>query len=565
MNIEEFTNRMNNEVNRWAVSSGSQSRAFLKWFLVNYFRIDEDAAADYICDNRGDKGIDGIYVDDLSSEIFVFQCKCSGRPGSSQGDSELREFGGVKPWFESPTNIQGLDDSTANQELRAIVGRLELMGKIAQGYKVNLVFVTNRVFDTNATEYFGVVGEYYDGWDFNRLFDTYTYAGKDKPVIGAFSFLVESKNIICHNLPNDVSLLVFAAKATDIVRLDGIQDGALFDRNVRYGLGKTRINREIAKTIHLANEHDRFLVYNNGITIVCERAEVGEAKLDIENYAVVNGCQTVLTLYENKNLLDDRVKVLVRLVKAGRDEALSKQITYYNNNQNAISPRDLKSNDKVQEDIQKQFSDYFGNKVLYNIKRGESDHGYDVVIPNDFAAQLIASFMLKEPHTAHQKTQIFTENYQRIFSRHISPPLIFLLHEMYRNIDKNCSGIRNPGARDYKTTRFFLMCVLREILDEDELGQRLRADADHFYRIHKDRYNDAFDKTSSMLVLDFNNYVASQEQTNQYFDYKNILRNAQMTQNMARQIITDYKKGLIFHPEESFSQLLASKAAQSDT
>lgn len=557
MNLEDFKDRMTNEVNRWAQSSGSLSRAFQKWFLVNYFRIDEDEGADFVCDNPNDKGIDGIYTDDLSGEAFVFQCKYSETAGIGQGDSDLRNFAGVKAWFESPINIENLDDSLANQELKAIIHRLELLDKIEQGYKVNLVFVTNKIFDANAREYLGVVGDYFDAWDLNRLFDTYTYAGKDKPVRGKFSFSVEKGNIIYQDIPHDTQVLVFPAKATDIVKLEGIQDGSLFDKNVRYGLGKTRINREIAKTLQASSEHDRFFLYNNGITIICENVKLNDKELQIENYAVVNGCQTVLTLYENKDNFDDHVKVLVRIIRTGADEALSERITYYNNNQNAISTRDLKSRDKVQQDIQKQFFDYFDNKMLYNIKKGEPEQGYDIVIRNDFAAQLIASFVLKEPYTAHQKTQTFTENYYRIFSRHVSPPLIFLLYEMYRNIDKNCASIENAGARDYKTTRFFFIYLFKEIFEEDESGSKLLSDADSFYQTYKGRYEVSFDKLSQMLVLDFNNYVADQEENNQYFDYKNILRNAQMTQKMARQIITDYKKGLIHHPEERFSKLLS--------
>jgi len=99
MNLEDFKTRMSNEVDRWAESSGSKSRSFLKWFLVNYFRIDEDLAVDYICDNPGDKGIDGIYTDDISAETFVFQSKFSECCGSGQGDSELSIFAGVKAWF----------------------------------------------------------------------------------------------------------------------------------------------------------------------------------------------------------------------------------------------------------------------------------------------------------------------------------------------------------------------------------------------------------------------------------------------------------------------------------
>lgn len=558
MNLPEFTTRMTDEIQRWSVSSGSESRAFLKWFLVNYFRIDEDIAPDYICDKKGDKGIDGIYADDLSSEVFIFQCKYSPTPGSDQGDSDLKTFDGVKAWFQTPQNVQSLDNSLANQELKGLIDRLELIDKVSQGYAINLIFLTNKSFDQNASEYLKVVGDYYNAWDINKLFDAYTYAEKDKPVYGKFSFGLEDSGLICHDLPGGVTVLVFTAKANDIVRLAGIQEGSLFDKNVRYGLGKTAINRQIAKTVQSTSDHDMFVLFNNGITMICESFELGEGNLDIENYAVVNGCQTVLTLYENRGHLSDSVRVLVRVTKTGTDEALIKRITYYNNNQNAINPRDLKSNDKAQEDIQKQFFDYFDGKILYNIKRGESQQGYDVVIPNDFAAQLIASFVLKESYTAHQKTKLFTDNYQRIFSRHISPLLICLLWQMYGIINENCAVIDNPGARDYRTTRFFFMFLLREIFEEDPIGSELIRETVEFYKTYADKYRAAFDKLSRMLVLGFNNYVAVQQEDGKFFDYKNVLRNAQLTKDMAREIITDYKRALIFNPEGTVSNLLTS-------
>ncbi|GAI06333.1 unnamed protein product, partial [marine sediment metagenome] len=93
----------------------------------------------------------------------------------------------------------------------------------------------------------------------------------------------------------------------------------------------------------------------------------------------------------------------------------------------------------------------------------------------------------------------------------------------------------------------------------DEKGKEILADADSFYKTYKDKYGDAFDKLSRMLILDFNNYVESQEEDGQYFEYKNTLRNAQRTGEMAKQIITDYRKGLIHHPEESFAKLLAGQ------
>lgn len=228
-----FISRLIEEVDRSASVSGSHSRAFLKWFLVNYYRIDEDTAPDYVCDNPNDKGIDGIYIDDLSSEIFVLQAKYSTTPGSTQGDADLRNFDGVKAWFQSAENVQSLDDSLANKELKSLISRLELLDKIRQGYTINLVFITNKVFDQNGKEYLEVVGDYYDAWDLNKLFGSYTYTGKDKPIAGGFTFDIERENIILRSITDGVEVSVFAAKASEIVQLQGIQDQSLFHRNVR--------------------------------------------------------------------------------------------------------------------------------------------------------------------------------------------------------------------------------------------------------------------------------------------------------------------------------------------
>jgi hypothetical protein len=32
------------------------------WYLEKYFRLDPQLAIDSVCDNNGDKGVDGIYL-----------------------------------------------------------------------------------------------------------------------------------------------------------------------------------------------------------------------------------------------------------------------------------------------------------------------------------------------------------------------------------------------------------------------------------------------------------------------------------------------------------------------
>ena len=531
----------------------------MKWFLINYFRLDDDIAEYYICDNKNDKGIDGIYTDDLVNAIYVFQSKYLPQAGGDQGDADLRDFPGVKAWFENAPNVDNLAASLANKELKAIIDRLKIKERIQDNWSFNLLFVTNKVFDRNGKEYLEVAGENFEGWDLNRLFSSYTYAAKDKPVTGEFAFGIEGGQAIHHMMPHGVDVFVFAADATDITKLDGIQNGALFDKNVRYWLGNTRINREIAKTIASQTEQSKFMVYNNGITLVAEKGTRTGEKVIIENYAVVNGCQTVLSLYQNKNLIKPGTKVFVKIVVTGQNEELSRQITRFNNNQNSIGQRDLKSNDKVQQDLQKQFLDYFGGKVLFNIKRGEPDDGYDVIIPNDFAAQMITAYVLCEPYSTHQKTEIFTEKYNAIFSRHLSPPLIFVLDLMYDEIDIACNEIKNSGARDYKTTRFFFMQLFRKILDDDSAGKLLLEDANRFYEAYDGKkVTDGFSSLAKLLVIGFDHYVYNKEKDGSWFDYKNALRSASQTQDMTSQILLIYKTSLVLHPEGAFARLIGA-------
>jgi hypothetical protein len=70
----------------------SESRAFLAWFLENYYRLDELDAEDAIYDGPDDKGVDGIYVDDNLEQIDVFQCRLLQNPSKTVGDASFGHF-----------------------------------------------------------------------------------------------------------------------------------------------------------------------------------------------------------------------------------------------------------------------------------------------------------------------------------------------------------------------------------------------------------------------------------------------------------------------------------------
>ena len=355
MNLDKFIAKMSKEVDHYKTSTRKERASLLVWFLINYFRLDEDTAVDLVCDSDNDKGIDGIFVDDQTEEAYIFQSKNSPTPCNSQGDNDLRNFKGARAWFDSPSNVQHLDQSTASQELKSLVTRLEIFDKLARGYKLYMVFVTNKRFNTEANDYLKVLGDEIEAWDIDRLYSQYTYTGRDKPIEGSFVFTMDSSNKITYEIADNVNVIIFPAKASEIVQLSGIQDRTLFARNVRYGLGRTRVNKDIARTLSNSAEHENFFLYHNGITLVCLEYVMAydtkglADKLIVTNYSIVNGCQSTLSFYENKQHLTDNIRILMRVIATGEKSRLSQDITYFTNNQNAISLKDLKSNDILQK------------------------------------------------------------------------------------------------------------------------------------------------------------------------------------------------------------------------
>src|SRR5207249_84428 len=86
----------------------SESASFLIWYLQNYYRLDTQEAQDAVCDQPGDKGVDGIFINEAYGTIDIFQARISEKIGRTIGDSSLKTFFGTLSQFESKESIQNL-------------------------------------------------------------------------------------------------------------------------------------------------------------------------------------------------------------------------------------------------------------------------------------------------------------------------------------------------------------------------------------------------------------------------------------------------------------------------
>ena len=65
----------------------TESASFLIWYFENYLRLDTTEAVDSVCDQRGDKGVDGIYINEDANTIEIYQSAISQRRNSTVGDT----------------------------------------------------------------------------------------------------------------------------------------------------------------------------------------------------------------------------------------------------------------------------------------------------------------------------------------------------------------------------------------------------------------------------------------------------------------------------------------------
>lgn len=537
-----------------AVPGRTESHAFLVWFLQHYFRLDETEAQQAVCDGPDDKGIDGVYVDPNLETVYVFQCKLVQNAKRTLGDTQLKEFAGSLGQFVTPDQIAEIAATTANAELAKLL-TLENVGKLVDdGFSVKGVFVTNIDQDANAVAYL-------KGADQIRLFDgqellsLYVPVGPTAPVGAPATFDVFGLDCAQYQI-EDVQVIFAPLKGAELIGLDGIASSELFAWNVRGSLGRTKVNKDIGRSIDDPAEHKNFLLYHNGLTILCQHMERNGDKITIEKYSVVNGCQSLTSLFDHRGKITDDLRILTRLIELPPEHPLAEKITHHSNNQNPINARDLQSNSTIQRRLQNEFDALYPGQVFYRIKRGEPDKAPQV-IDNDEAGRVLLAFDRKEPWTCHQTYKILDELHGDIFARpEVTAHRILAVVDLEAAIEQCLDQIENKMLASYRLCRYFLLYLLRQALELDEEGRRFCASPDEFLTQAdaRARLRTCAARIVKDIVIDLNAEVRERAEAGTPFDYKRELKSPNPVRELARSIVPQYQKAVSRGRACSFGQ-----------
>jgi hypothetical protein len=539
----EMHNIIHKFIDREEVEDRRRSATFLIWFLTNIFHLDKDISISCICDEENDKGIDAIYVDHIEEEIHIFQSKLKTKFPSDIGDKCLRDFEGINVWFNSSEKVNNLLSSKINNELKSLINENNLID-LVNDYKVKYNFIINSKRDLNTIEYLKVNNNI-DVWCIDLIRESFHEIKFDPFVNDTFTFnslpIEQSISI------DDKKMIVVPLLASDLVRLKGIDDMTLFHSNVRFGLGKTRVNKSIVKTLKNQDEKNNFLMFHNGISIVCSNYTYENNVLSITDYSIVNGAQSTLTLYQNSGILDENIKIMAKIIKTGENENLSDLITYYSNNQNSISMRDLRSNDTIQRRLISQFSsldERFNIKITYVPKRGQFVPDDHFELNSDYAAQLITTCSLKKPYETHLKTAMFDSKYIDIFNKNINASKLYMYYRIHELIKENLKYIDSQKIATYGLAQFCILNIIITILESHEETCDLLVDQNKYF-LDKILFDDFLTSLFTSISNVFN-YLISEYESDETidFEYKNFFKNKDSVTKLSSNTISQFNSTL---------------------
>jgi hypothetical protein len=509
--------------------------------------LEESDVDDCICDGHDDKTVDGIYVAEQSNEIHIFQARISKGP-KTLGDVALKEFYGSLAQFANRKTIDNISATTKNKELAKLLKDLEIGEKVASGFAVKGVFITNAPRDHNAIAFLKSTPNLllYDEAELHRSF---VHIDKTEPIADEISFDVSSVPTLEYPITTSVKMAIAPIAALDLLKMDGIKNGELFAYNVRQWLRKTKVNDDIATSIKNQDEHRYFPAFHNGVAILCKRLDISKDKITISGYAVVNGCQSLTGLNENKAKVSSDLRILTKFIQTPPDGKLAATITDHTNNQNGTTARDLQSNTLIQTKLQTEINSK--GEFCYRIKRGEHvvDWPTDKVIENELAARLLLAFDLKQPWSCHQTYKLFDELHSAIFGRpEVKGERIVILYRIHQIIMSKLHMLENQLFAKYRLTHFFLMYLLRQVLETDPLGRSFCANPSPFIGTRKDRDHllASIDKVAQVMMRIINGEVRRKDaetnaDKNQFFDFKRELKSPNAVRSLETTVVTNYE------------------------
>lgn len=347
------------------------SRALAHWALKCLLADIEPSDADLVrataIGGPRDLDFDAYWIDDINSRLILVQAKDTERMNRNQRLSD-----GVAEAFRASIETLADEDyvrSNANVVLKEAFDEYISDAIYDETYSIYAVIAAGGHVSqrSRAREYCEGPGSLsWDLFDENnllskevqmRLFDIEEMSDEARRLRlgGATDYVLPvvatERGPAFHYMGGTTRSAVATVYAESLAEAYRKYRSDIFRYNPRGPQASNKVNGQILSALKDPIWKQMFHILNNGITIVCETIQFDEQdrEIEIKNLQIVNGCQTVYTLFRAKNELTDDVTVNIRVVE--RMQSVAAQIAKASNSQTAVKAEQLASLDPVHDTI----------------------------------------------------------------------------------------------------------------------------------------------------------------------------------------------------------------------
>jgi AIPR protein len=259
---------------------------------------------------------------------------------------------------------------------------------------------------------------------------------------------------------------------------NGDMNSSIFYDNVRDWQEWNPVNKEIKETLEDATKRILFPLLNNGITIVAKKINPTGNKFLIEDYQIVNGCQTSYVIFETRESLNENMLVPIRLI-ATNDVEVKNQIIKATNRQTEVTEDQLFALSDFPKKLEVFFPTFDGHKKLYYERRSRqynvmSDIEKVRVINMTMLVRAFASMFLDFPHRTSRNYKLLLKTIGTdIFNKDHKLEMYYLAaYAHYRLEYLFRSQVLLP---ELKPARYHLLMVYRKIAIPESLPRHFNS------------------------------------------------------------------------------------------
>jgi len=349
-------------------------------YCMERYSLGSRAEQDF-CDGPNDRGVDSYAFAD--ARFNIVQTKIPPAEWLEKNPNKVRKW--TRKTIADPEDALEylFEDSKkkANDKVRHLYGLIQT-GKQQPDFSFTYFLVVYGRLDARSKESFEALQKRYKKAGLNLVlqeiddilndFLVGQRASNDKIVVDLR--VDDGKKLSHHNYH------YFLTPAGDLFRAFQKYGWRLFELNVRYEIRNSAVNGDIVGSLSTNVGRKSFHHFNNGLIIVANNASFSDhsKKVKLSSAQIVNGLQTVKSIYNAVTTkgatvedLDGGCFVQVKVIDNSEPRFVN-DIVQATNNQNPMSRRNLKSNNREQKIILNKLSSR-KPRWFYQRKQGEWD------------------------------------------------------------------------------------------------------------------------------------------------------------------------------------------------